>query len=76
MKKAIPVKNIYNSLLNYNCGWKWCDKTERILANTKSQKIYIRGKRRKRYLPNSWDTKWISIPKSWKDKFKKKHQYE
>lgn len=37
---------------------------------------FIRGKRRKSHLPNTWDTQWIPKFKSWKDRSKVKHQWE
>lgn len=39
-------------------------------------KKYTRAKRNKTNLPSAWDTQWITIPKSWKDLYKKQCQWE
>lgn len=78
LKVAKPVKSFYNAILNgkFCVGSKWCDREERVLSVTDTHKPYVRGKRKIRHLPDDYDTKWITIPKSWKDRFKKRYQYE
>lgn len=49
-------------------------KQERTMAQR--DKKYVRAKRNSTNLPNSWDTQWIKIPKSWKDLYKKRCQWE
>jgi len=49
-------------------------KQERTMAQR--DKKYVRAKRNSTNIPNSWDTQWIKIPKSWKDLYKKRCQWE
>jgi hypothetical protein len=49
-------------------------KQERTMAQR--DKEHVRAKRNSTNLPNSWDTQWITIPKSWKDRYKKRCQWE
>lgn len=52
-------------------------KKEKALSLDEDHKQYIRAKRNKNHLPDSWtDTRWISKIKSWKNRSKVKHQYE
>ena len=63
----------------YRCLTKWVrhygGKKEKALAER--DKEYIRAKRNKNHLPDSWtDTRWIRRSKSWKARSKANHQYE
>lgn len=51
-------------------------KTTQERRMAERDKEYVRPKRNKTNLPNSWDTQWIKVPKSWKDLYKKQCQYE
>jgi hypothetical protein len=60
-------------------GWISPRKTyslrERQLAEDREEGHYSRAKRVVN-LPDSYDTRWIRIPKSWKDRWRIKHQYD
>lgn len=56
------------------CARNFKTKQERTMAQR--DKKYVRPKRNETNLPNSWDTQWIKIPKSWKDLYKKRCQWE
>ena len=63
----------------YRCLTHWVrhygGKKEKALAER--DKEYIRAKRNKKHLPDSWtDTRWIKRCKSWKARSKANHQYE
>lgn len=52
-------------------------KKEKSLCDDSEHKFFIRAKRNKNHLPDSWThTRWIPRFKSWKNRSKVKHQYE
>ena len=73
MKVAKPVVT-----LDKWVGRKSCCMTERRKSLDETHRPYIRPKRTSRYLPDSWDTKWINVKqyRNWKHRCRKKHQWE
>ena len=56
---------------------RFSSKREKALSLDEDHKKYIRAKRNKNHLPDSWsDTRWIPKIKSWKNRSKVSHQYE
>lgn len=55
------------------CSNKWCDRRERVRAT--EERKYIRGKRRRRSLPEGYDTQFLPMCKSWKWRVKKAKQW-
>ena len=64
--------------INQWIGRKSSCMAEKRKSYDKEVRPYIRPKRRPRMLPDSWDTKWINVRqfRSWKDRCKKRHQWE
>jgi len=56
-------------------GDKRCCQREKALSQDEMHKPFVRPKRNKNNLPDSWDTKWIKRRKSWKHRVKKKKQW-
>jgi hypothetical protein len=56
---------------------RFSSKKEKALAVSDEHKDFVRAKRNKTHLPDSWtDTRWIPKIQSWKSRAKTNHQYE
>ena len=61
---------------HFNVGAKaFSGTTEKALSLDEEHKPYVRGSRKWKSLPDTYDTKWIRRKKSWKHRAKKEHQW-
>jgi hypothetical protein len=61
---------------HFGCGTKaFAGTREKALSLDPEHKPHIRGSRKCPNLPDTYDTKWIRVKKSWKDRVRKKRQW-